>query len=260
MEKLEHLKQQLKSYQHVAIAYSGGCDSHFLYTIARETLGKDHVFAVICTGAMMANEDIEQAKWLLRDGFYEIVPIDVFEILAFRYNQKERCYFCKKNIMSKVITKAKKKGFSFVLDGTNKDDLSVYRPGRKACEELHIISPLSSFTKQEIRDYSKQLNITTFDKPANACLASRFPYDTLLTEEKLEKVDKIESLLHKKGIVHVRCRIHDDIVRIEAERKDFEKIISDQQLTENIKAYGFRFVTLDLNGITSGSFDQSSKR
>lgn len=258
MEKLEHLKQQLKSYHKVAIAYSGGCDSHFLYTVAKETLGKDHVLAILCSGAMMPKEDIEQAKQLLCDGLYEIVPINVFEIPEFRYNQKERCYFCKKNIMSKIIAIAKEKGFSVILDGTNKDDLSVYRPGRKACEQLHIISPLSSLTKQEIRAYSKQLNIVTFDKPANACLASRFPYDTLLTKDKLEKVDKIESLLHHRGILHVRCRIHDDIVRIEAERKDFEKIISDQSLIENVKAHGFRFVTLDLNGITSGSFDQSN--
>lgn len=255
MDQFKQLKELLKSYQKVAIAYSGGCDSHFLYTVARDTLGKENVLAVLCVGDMMSKEDIDSAKALIQDGLYEIIPIDVFHIHAFQMNKKDRCYHCKKTIMSNVIEKANEKGFTKVLDGMNKDDLSVYRPGRKACEELGIISPLKNMSKQDIRAYSKQLGIVTYNKPANACLASRFPYDTLLTKEKLEKVSQVETLLHTKGILYVRCRVHDNIARIEAERKDFEKIICDELLVEQIKQYGFDLVTLDLNGIKSGSFD-----
>lgn len=255
MDQLELLKNVLKSYQKVAIAYSGGCDSHFLYTVAKETLGVDNVLAVLCVGEMMSREDIDSAKALLQGGQYEIIPIDVLQIDAFCMNRKDRCYFCKKEIMSRVISKAKEKGYTNVLDGMNKDDLSVYRPGRKACEELGILSPLKDMTKQMIRRYSKQFNIVTYNKPANACLASRFPYDTKLTLEKLERVARGEALFHRLGIDHMRLRVHDDLARIEIEKKDFMKVIENQTLLTELKALGFRFVTLDLEGIKSGSYD-----
>ena len=156
----------------------------------------------------------------------------------------------------KVKEKANEKGFSYVLDGMNQDDLHVYRPGRKACEELGILSPLKIMDKAMIRQYSKELGIVTYNKPANACLASRFPYDTLLTKEKLERIDRVESLLHQAGVYHVRCRDHNGIARIEVEKKDFLKIINHQVLIDQIKELGFDYVTLDLNGISSGSFDK----
>lgn len=255
MNELEQLKQVLKSYQKVAIAYSGGCDSHFLYSVACDTLGKENVLAVLCIGYMMSKEDVESAKALLQDGQYELIEIDVFSIDAFVNNREDRCYHCKKMIMSQVINKANEKGYQYVLDGMNQDDLHVYRPGRKACEELGILSPLKNMNKQMIREYSQKLNVVTYDKPANACLASRFPYHTHLTKEKLEKVDHVETLLHQLQINHVRCRVHDRIARIEVEKKDFLKIINNQSLVDQIKAIGFDFVTLDLNGIRSGSFD-----
>lgn len=256
MEQIDQLKEVLKGYQKVAIAYSGGCDSHFLYTVAKETLGVKNVLAVLCVGDMMSREDIDSAKALLQDGQYEIIPIDVLQIQEFHMNRKERCYFCKKTIMSAIIAKAKEKGFVHVLDGMNKDDLSVYRPGRKACEELGILSPLKNMTKQMIRDYSQQLNIVTYNKPANACLASRFPYDTELTLEKLERVAKGEALFHQMGINHVRLRVHDDLARIEVEKQDFMKVIDHPTLLKDLKALGFRFITLDLEGIKSGSYDK----
>lgn len=253
--ELNQLKKELKSYQKVAIAYSGGCDSHFLYTIAKNTLGVENVLAVLVVGDMMSQEDIDHAKMLLQGGQYEIVPIDVFQMDAFLMNKKDRCYHCKKMIMSSVIEKAKEKGFTKVLDGMNKDDLSVYRPGRKACEELNILSPLKNMTKQTIRRYSKQLGIVTFNKPANACLASRFPYDTKLTVEKLKRVSQGEALFHQRGIDHVRLRVHDDLVRIEIEKNDFSRILDNQVLLTELKDLGFRFITLDLDGIKSGSYD-----
>lgn len=257
MKKLQQLKELLKSYQKVAIAYSGGCDSNFLYHIALDTLGKENVLAVLCKGDMMSKEDIDSARIMVGDGLFVEVPIDVFTIEQFTNNHKDRCYHCKKQIMTKVIEQALDHGFNIVLDGKNADDEKAYRPGIQACEELGIISPLAltCLTKEEIRQYSRDLQITTHDKPANACLASRFPYDTHLTKAKLEMVDQAESLLHQSGIYYARVRVHDKLARIEVERSNFNLVIDDK-LIAALKKLGFDYITLDLEGITSGSYDR----
>lgn len=258
MNQLERLKDLLRSYKKVAIAYSGGCDSHFLYEIARLTLGNDNVLAVLCQGEMMSKEDIDDARALLKNGQYVICDVDVLSIEAFKFNRRERCYHCKKMIMSTVKNEAKKRGFEYVLDGKNLDDEGVYRPGIRACQELGIISPLSlaGFTKQMIREYSQELNIATYNKPSNACLASRFPYDTVLTKDKLRLVSEGEKLLHQRGILHCRLRVHDSLARIEVEKQEFNKIINDGSLVKELEKLGFQFITLDLKGITSGSYDK----
>ena len=228
MSKLDKLKELLKSYQKVAIAYSGGCDSNFLYQVALQTLSKENVLAVLCVGKMMSKEDIDSARMMADKGQFIEVPLD-----------------------------AQSHDFKITLDGKNADDEKVYRPGMKACEELGIVSPLAlvGLTKAEIRQYSKELQIETYDKPANACLASRFPYDTHLTKEKLEVVDQAEALLHQKGIYYARVRVHDKLARIEVERNNFN-LVNDEELILAIKELGFDYVTLDLEGITSGSYDR----
>lgn len=257
MEKLQQLKEILQSYQKVAIAYSGGCDSNFLYQVAVDVLGKENVLAVLCKGIMMSKEDIDSARMMIADGWFVEVPLDVLAIGQFKFNRKDRCYHCKKQVMSIVIEQAHKLKIEYVLDGKNADDEKVYRPGNKACLELGIISPLATvkLTKTEIRTYSKQLGIITHDKPANACLASRFPYDTLLTAQKLSLVERAEALLHQKGIFYVRVRVHDRLARIEVEPENFNKVIDDSLVNE-LKKLGFDYVTLDLKGITSGSYDR----
>lgn len=257
MDKLEELKKILKSYQKVAIAYSGGCDSNFLYQVALATLGKENVLAVLCSGKMMSKEDLDSARAMLKEQQFIEVPLDVLKIEPFLHNRKDRCYHCKKEVMSAVIKEANNHGFNCVLDGQNIDDQKVYRPGIQACKELGILSPLATaqLSKKEIREYSKELKIVTHDKPANACLASRFPYDTLLTSEKLKMVDRAEALLHQKGIYYVRVRVHDKIARIEVEPGNFMKVIDDE-IIKGIKKLGFDYVTLDLEGITSGSYDR----
>lgn len=256
MSKLDKLKELLKSYQKVAIAYSGGCDSNFLYQVALQTLSKENVLAVLCVGKMMSKEDIDSARMMAGKGQFIEVPLDVFTIEQFTNNRKDRCYHCKKQVMAKVIEAAQSHDFKITLDGKNADDEKVYRPGMKACEELGIVSPLAlvGLTKAEIRQYSKELQIETYDKPANACLASRFPYDTHLTKEKLEVVDQAEALLHQKGIYYARVRVHDKLARIEVERNNFN-LVNDEELILAIKELGFDYVTLDLEGITSGSYD-----
>lgn len=260
MDKLKQLEDILKEYQKVAIAYSGGCDSHFLLEMAIRTLGKENVIAIICHGAMMSKEDYEYAHRLLEDVCYQEVEVDVLGLKEFKENQKRRCYFCKKMIMSKVINVAKENGFCYVLDGQNADDQKVYRPGIQACQELGILSPLSMchLTKQEIRDYSQMLNIPTYNKPANACLASRFDYDTILTLEKLNQVDQAERILHEIGIGYVRVRVQEKLARIEMEPHNFEVLFQHPGIIEKIKNLGFRYVTLDLDGIKSGGYDRES--
>ena len=258
MNQLKELQSLLKSYQRVAIAYSGGCDSNFLYHVALDTLGKDNVLAVLCIGDMMSKEDIEDAKASIKDGQCVCVDVDVFACDAFVNNRKDRCYFCKKMIMSQVIKQAHQFGFQYVLDGKNKDDEGVYRPGIQACQELGILSPLSDvgMTKKDIREYSQFLNISTYNKPANACLASRFPYNTFLTKEKLEKVEKAEQLFHQRGITYVRVRAHENLASIEVEKEYFNRLIDDETLIHELTELGFDFVTLDLKGIASGSYDR----
>lgn len=258
LDKLEKLREILKGYGKVAIAYSGGCDSNFLMNIAVDTLGKENVLAVLCNGAMMSKEDKKQAKELLKDWHYKIIDVDVLSVEAFKYNHQDRCYHCKKMIMTNVIKTAHEAGYNYVLDGKNLDDEGVYRPGIKACLELGILSPLSEakMTKKEIRDYSKQCGIVTHDKPANACLATRFDYNTEITNELLEKADQAEALFHALNIGHVRVRIQDKLARIEVEPEYFATIIENKELVKNLKELGFRYITLDLEGIKSGSYDK----
>ena len=258
MDKLKKLREILRGYGKIAIAYSGGCDSNFLMNIALDTLGKDNVYCVLVNGAMLSKEDLEMAKVYLKDIKHKILEVDVFEVEAFRYNYKDRCYYCKKNIMSHVIEEANKEGFIYVCDGKNLDDGGVYRPGMKACEELGILSPIydAGMTKSEVRAYSKECGIITYNKPANACLATRFDYNTELTPELLKQTDQAEALFHALGINHMRVRKQGDLARIEVERKDFDKVIAHSELIEELKKLGYRFITLDLEGIKSGSYDK----
>lgn len=261
MDKLEQLKSILKQYQKIAIAYSGGCDSNFLLKVASLVLGKENVYAIICKGAMVSNEDFEDALNQLQGHYYKVVEVDPLSVKEFANNHPRRCYFCKKMIMSKVIEEANASGFDIVCDGQNQDDLGVYRPGIQACQELHIVSPLSmcQMTKKEIREYSKMLSIETYNKPSNACLATRFDYGVKLTQEELLKVEKAEKLFHDLGIFHVRVRKQGQLARIEVERSEFNKVIENTALISQIKALGFKFVTLDLEGIRSGGYDNESK-
>ena len=257
MEKLISLKERLKAYKKVAIAYSGGCDSNFLLQVSINTLGKSNVLAVLCIGDMMSNDDINSARNLLSGVNYKEVKVDVLGIDEFKNNKKSRCYYCKRAIMNNVISEAEKLGFNYILDGKNLDDEVVYRPGIEACRELGILSPIAEcgMTKEDVRRFSKELKIETFNKPSNSCLASRFNYNTLLTKEKLENVDKAEVIFNKLGINYVRVRVQGNIARIEVEKKFFYKVLSNQWIVYELKKLGFKYITLDLEGISSGKYD-----
>lgn len=256
---IEKLESRLKKLGKVAVAYSGGIDSSFLLFAANKVLPRENVLAIIANGVMVPRKDYNEAiEFLKENNFnYREIKYNPLDILEFRENHKDRCYYCKKNLMRSIIDEAKSNGFDNVLDGKNADDLNVYRPGNKATEELGIISPLAELNidKSTIREEARKFGIKFWDKPSNSCLATRFPYNTVLTEENLSKVDKSEGLIKSLGIQRVRVRVHGNIARIEVEKKDFNKILEDRELAKNIKEIGFDYVTLDLRGIKSGSFD-----
>lgn len=257
---LKKLQDRLKELNKVAISFSGGIDSSFLLYVARITLPTENVLAIIANGNMVPRKDYEEAIEFLKENKinYKEIEYKPLEIKEFKENRKDRCYYCKKKLMSGIKEEANKNSFKNVLDGKNEDDLKVYRPGNKATEEIGIISPLAEigFSKENIREESKKLGLKIWNKPSNSCLATRFPYNTILTEDDLKRVEQGEEVLKKLGIPKVRIRVHQEIARIEVEREYSNVIIQNQNIVEQIKALGFRYVTLDLNGLTSGSFDK----
>ncbi len=250
------LIKKLKELKKVAICYSGGIDSAYLLTIANNVLNKNNVIALIAKGPMVDQNDYFEALNYLNMANYNYYELDFnpLEISEFRNNTKDRCYYCKYQMLSILKNKANSLGFKYLLDGQNKDDLGKYRPGSKASKELDVLSPLSNMTKLEIRTNAKKLNISFYDKPANSCLATRFPYNTFLTSEKLKLVEKAEHLLKTLGLKLVRTRIHDEILRIEVLPTDFNLIINSNIATK-IKELGFKYITLDLLGYSSGNYD-----
>ena len=258
MEKLDRLREYLSNFDKLCVAYSGGVDSDLLMNVAYEVL-KDNAIAVIGDGVMLSRKDLEDAENLARKtGIkYYVVKVDAFSVNEFKFNDKKRCYYCKKNIMGEIIKKANELGFYTVADGKNSDDGKVYRPGAQAAKELGIVSPLyeAGMTKQDIRQAAKELGLETWNKASNSCLATRFPYDTELTAENFAKVEGAELLIAQKGIPSGRVRMHGDIARIEVPEDRFNELISDRKLIEDIKNFGFRYVTLDLEGFRSGSMD-----
>lgn len=258
---LEELENRLKELEKVAIAFSGGIDSSFLVYFANKVLSRENVIAIIVNGQMIPRKDYKEAiEFLQKNNFqYKEIDCDVLEVEAFKENYKDRCYYCKRNVMSKVQAIAEKEGFKNILDGKNTDDTLTYRPGNQATKELGIISPLeeTGFSKKDIRKYSKQLGIEFWDKPSNSCLATRFPYNTTLTNESLKQVELAEEIIKGLGIPTTRVRVHGNIARIEVDREYFEKILENKDTILKIKDLGFSYVTLDLNGLTSGTFDKN---
>ena len=189
----------------------------------------------------------------------QVIKYDPLHDPVFISNPVNRCYHCKLNILRILWDYAYKNGFNTVLDGENADDLSYYRPGHAAKLETGTLSPLAKhgFTKDEIRILSKQLGLSTWDKPSAPCLATRFPYGTTITQQALEKISRAETYLNENGFHDVRVRYYGDLARIEVNSGEFQKILDQrEEITAFIKNIGFLHVALDLTGYRSGSFDE----
>ena len=260
--KFKKLKEQLIELGSVAIAYSGGVDSTFLLKVAHDLLGEKAIGVTARSSTYPEREFREAKKYAEEFGARHIVIVsEELEIEGFAQNPVNRCYYCKSELFTKVREVADQNNISFVLDGSNLDDLGDYRPGMQAAKELNVVSPLkeAGLTKDEIRILSKKLGIPTWNKPAFACLSSRFPYGQEITEKKLSMVELAEQFLLDRGFRQVRVRHHGDIARIEVaqeEREKFFDLALMDEVGEKLKEIGFTYITLDILGYRTGSMNE----
>ena len=260
--KLEQLKEYLRSLGNIAVAYSAGVDSTFLLKVAHDVL-EDRTIAVTAKADSFPNHEYDDAdvfckKECIRQFIFEPHELELEEYAS---NPKDRCYYCKRRLFTGLIEIANANGITNIAEGSNMDDLGDYRPGLKAVEELGVLSPLRKvgLTKAQIREYSKEMGLPTWNKPSFACLASRIPYGERITADKLMMVDKAEDLLSKRGFVQYRVRVHGNIARIEVPEADIPRLIQDdvrKEIVTSFKSFGFAYVTMDMQGYRTGSMNE----
>jgi uncharacterized protein len=265
-DKFDNLKVSLKEMGRVAVAFSGGVDSTFLLKTAYEVL-KNNALAITAKSAFIPEREIlDSIKIVEMLGVRHVfIDFDVMSIKVLVENPENRCYICKKEVFSRISEEARKNNIEYVLDGSNIDDLGDYRPGMAALQELGIISPLrnAGMTKEDIRILSKELGLPTWDKPAFACLASRFPYGHQITPQKLNMVEEAEQFLADQGFRQFRVRHHGDIARIEveeSERSRFFNVYKMERVHDELRKIGFKYVALDLKGYRMGSLNEGIVR
>lgn len=261
--KYRHLRSILSEMGSVCIGYSGGVDSTLLLGVAVDVLG-DRALAVIGRSATYPSREYEEAV-SIAEGFHSrflAVNTDETDILKFRENPPDRCYFCKTELFSKLQPIARENGLQWIADGTITDDLGDFRPGMRAKIEQNVRSPLldAGFSKADVRALSKHLGFPTWDKPSFACLSSRFPYGMHITRENLAKVDDAETLLRDYGFRFFRVRFHDErTARIEVGAEEIPRMLDNairDQIVDRLKGLGFTYVTLDLQGYRTGSMNE----
>lgn len=259
-EKLLRLKSDLLARESVLIAYSAGVDSTFLLKVAHDTLG-ERALAVTAVSPLAPGREAQEAEEFCRkEGIEHIRYVfDPFSVEHFAENPPDRCYFCKRALFSRFLELAAEHGLSCVAEGSNLDDEGDYRPGMRAVRELSVVSPLrdAGLSKADIRALSKELGLPTWNKPSCACLASRFAYGETITPEKLEMVGRAEEKLRTLGFTQLRVRLHGDLARIEVPRAELKTaLFHAQEIETSLRAFGFRYVTLDLGGFQSGSMNR----
>lgn len=248
------------------VAFSGGVDSTFLLRVANDTLG-DRVIAATATSPTYPESELKDAMKLVTEmGVRHLIfDSNELEIPGFSENSLKRCYFCKSELFAKLKEKASELGFSYVLDGSNSDDLKDYRPGRDAAMELGVRSPLmeAGLSKDEIRELSRELGLFTWNKPSFACLSSRFPYGTEITIDRLKRIGSCEDTLKELGFSQFRVRYHGEVARIEIPEGEMSLLLNKNvkdKLLEVFKREGFTYVTLDIEGYRTGSMNEGKRK
>ena len=263
-EKCSYLQKLMEQYtqENVVVAFSGGVDSSLLLKTACINAVKNgtKVFAVTMHTTLHTMNEIESSKETAGEVGAEhlIISVDELKEAGIENNPVERCYLCKKYLFQKMKDKAESLGVKIILDGTNEDDLHMFRPGLRALKELEIKSPLaeSDFSKTNVRKLAEEYRLSVSKKPSTPCLATRFPYGSRLSYEEMKKVEKGEDFLKNLGLYNVRLRVHNDIARIEVDKEDIVKIVVYKEaIISYLKELGYRYIPLDLEGFRSGSMD-----
>ena len=258
------LQNVVRSLGSAVIAFSGGVDSSLLLKVSQETL-PGRILAVTARSATMPSHELAEAAGLARELGVRHLVIDSDELTLpeFVKNPPDRCYICKKRRFTALTALAREQDLAFLADGSNLDDQQDYRPGMRALKELAVRSPLTEagLTKSEVRRLSRALGLASWDKPAYACLATRIPYGSPLTPEKLRQVDLAEDYIRGLGLSRqVRMRHYGDTVRLEVAPQDLANFLQEEargRVVAFLKKLGFRFVTLDLEGYRMGSLNQA---
>ncbi len=259
-DKLDLLETRLAPLRKVVLAFSGGVDSTLLLAVLCRDPNRK-VLAVTARSPTHPQKEQEGARRLVRPFSAEHREIigDEIDLDGFRTNPPDRCYHCKKHLFSKFEEIREQEGYEAVLDGSNVDDLTDFRPGLRALKELGVLSPLkeAGLSKADIRALSQEMGLETWDKPSLACLASRIPYGTEITQEALTRIDRCESFLHERVQGSVRVRIHGNLARIEVAPAVIpELVVHGEAVARFFKQQGFAYVTIDLEGYRTGSMNE----
>lgn len=263
-DKKQELIKLIDNYtnQNIVIAFSGGVDSTLLLKIACDLASKKNnkVYAFTIHTTLHPMNEVEASKKIAEEfgAIHNVIHVDELQNAGVLDNPVDRCYLCKKFLFTNLREIAQNLQVDIIMDGTNEDDLHVYRPGIQALKEIGVLSPLAMvhMTKDDIRTMAKEYGISVAMKPSAPCLATRFPYGTHLSYEGMKQVEQAEEFMKTLGFYNVRIRVHEDIARIEVDSPDIFKLVENREnIISKLKSLGYQYITVDLEGFRSGSMD-----